>query len=83
MLTPADHKKIRYHASRMIGHRLLTKVTTGHLPMEGVESYSAGLIAEIRDFLATYVSDEVAFNVLTNVAEKAEEPLLRARDQDR
>ena len=70
MVTPGDHKKLRYLGRASAMTELATLVRGGTLPVEGAETYAAGMVEGVREFVTAYLGEKAAYDLLQTAADR-------------
>ena len=69
-MTPEEHKRAHYQGKAFVIAALASLVRGGSLPLEGCESYVAGMAEGIREFVTAHVSERAAYDLLQNAADR-------------
>lgn len=70
MVTSDEHRRARFQGKALAQHALATAVKCGALPLDLAESYARGMADGIREFVAAYVSDRAAYELLQQAADR-------------
>ena len=78
MTTPDDHKRLRFQGRTVAAQMLLGMAQHG-VPLDHTESYAAGLIEGIRDFITANRDERAAYELVQRAADAIDHPALNEK----